>query len=182
MQDPSESPPEPPGQFERLVEEYADRVYGVALRVTGSTQDAEDAMQDAFLSIFRNLGSFRGDAAIGTWIYRTAVNAALQVRRRRPRTDELLLDDGFEHQHVADWLSSDVETQAERDELAVIVERGIRLLPEDFQLAVILRDVEGLTTREAAEALQIGEALLKTRLHRGRALLRTYLAEHLAVS
>ena len=180
MRNPTDDPPEP-GQFEWLVAEYADRVYGIALRVTGSAQDAEDAMQEAFLSIFRNLGKFRGEAQLSTWIYRIAVNAALEVRRRRPRTDEVLLDEGFEHEQVADWRSPDVESEAERAELAAILERGIRMLPEDFQLAVILRDVEGLTTREAAEVLQIGEALLKTRLHRGRLLLRTHLAEYLAL-
>ena len=111
----------PPGseQFQQIVEEFADRVYGIALRVTGSEADAEDAMQEAFLAIFRGLGGFRGESAFSTWVYRIAVNAALQVRRRRPPS-------------------------------------------------------------EAAAVLQIGEAALKSRLHRGRVLLRQHLAEFFA--
>jgi RNA polymerase sigma-70 factor (ECF subfamily) len=174
---PDQHPPRPE-QFERIVEEYADRVFGIALRITGVASDAEDAMQDAFIAIFRGLGSFRGEAAFSTWIYRIAVNAALQVRRRRPPADRELVDFGFEHEVVADW-SQQVEESAERQELAEAIEQGILLLPEDYQVAVILRDVEGLSAAEAADVLHIREAALKSRLHRGRVLLRQYLADYL---
>jgi RNA polymerase sigma-70 factor (ECF subfamily) len=167
-----------PQKFERIVEEYADRVYGIALRILGAEADAEDAMQNTFVAIFRGLGRFRGEAAFGTWVYRVAVNAALELRRRRPRTDELLVDEGYEHESVVDW-SQSVEQAAEQHELAEAIERGIRLLPEEQQVAVILRDIEGLSASEAAEVLEITEAALKSRLHRGRVLLRHHLADYL---
>src|SRR5438105_3027296 len=157
--------------FERIVEEYSDRVYGIALRITGDDAEAQDAMQETFLAIFRGLGSYRGQAAFSTWVYRIAVNAALQTRRRRPRTDEQLVDTGYDDLVVVDW-SHQVDAEAERHELAEALERGIRLLPDEYQVVVILRDVEGLSAAEAAAVLQIGEAALKSRLHRGRVLLR----------
>jgi len=168
-----------PIPFERIVEEYADRIYGIAFRITGDDADAEDAMQEAFLAIFRGLGTYRGQAAFSTWAYRIAVNAALQMRRRRPRPDQQLVESDLANLAITDW-SERVEDEAERHELAGAIEQGIHLLPEDFQVAVILRDVEGLSASEAAAVLQISEGALKSRLHRGRLLLRAHLAEYLA--
>ncbi len=179
MRIPDEGPPDP-AQFERIVEEYSDRVYGIALRITGTDADAQDALQETFLAIFRGLGSYRGEAAFSTWVYRIAVNAALQIRRRRPPTEAVLEDTGYEDLIVPDWTRQDVESEAERGELAEVLERGIRLLPEEYQVAVILRDVEGLSASEAAAVLTISEAALKSRLHRGRVLLRKYLSDYLA--
>lgn len=175
----SEGPPGP-AQFESIVEEFSDRIYGIALRITGSTADAEDVMQEVFLAIFRGLGSYRGEAQLSTWVYRIAVNAALQYRRRRPPTDELLVDFGYAKVEVSDWTREDVESQAEQHELKEALERGISLLPDDYRVAVILRDVEGLSAGEASDVLAIGEAALKSRLHRGRVLLRNYLADFLS--
>src|SRR5919204_5536576 len=88
--------------FERFVEEYGDRVYSIALRITGSPEDAEDATQDALLAAYRHREQFRGESGLATWLYRIAVNAALQrVRRRRP--EECLEDSGFDRARVVDW-------------------------------------------------------------------------------
>jgi RNA polymerase sigma-70 factor, ECF subfamily len=171
-----------PDEFERLVEEYSDRVYGIALRITGSPTDAQDAMQETFLAAFRGLGSFRGEASVGTWMYRVAVNASLQICRRRPPSDQVLIDSGTDDWSVRTWRDETVDTEAQRRELAEILERGIVLLPDDYRVAVVLRDVEGLSASEAAEILNIGEAALKSRLHRGRVLLRQYLSEYLTES
>jgi RNA polymerase sigma-70 factor (ECF subfamily) len=179
MRFPPQDPPDPE-QFQQLVEEYADRVYGIALRITGSELDAEDALQETFLSIFRGLGGFREEAAFSTWVYRIAVNAALQIRRHRPPSETTLSETGFHEQQVRDWSEARVESEAERHALVEAIEQGIRLLPEEFAVAVILRDVEGLSTGEAAAVLQIGEAALKSRLHRGRVLLRQHLAAFFA--
>jgi RNA polymerase sigma-70 factor, ECF subfamily len=162
--------------FEQLVEEYGDRVYGIALRITGSPADAEDAMQDAFLSAFRAWAGFRAEASPTTWLYRIAVNAALQrVRARRPI--EYLVPEA-EAEHVPDW-SLDVTRAAGTAELLAELERGIGLLPPDLRVAVILRDIEGLSTSEAAAAMEMSEAAVKSRLHRGRALLRHFLQDYL---
>lgn len=164
--------------FEQLVEEFGDRVYGIALRITGSPADAEDATQDAFLSAFRFWPRFRSEASPGTWLYRIAVNAALQ-RVRAARPIEYLVDADEEQESVRDW-RGDLPEAAARSELYAALERGIGLLPPDLRVAVVLRDVEGLSTAEAAAAMELSEAAVKSRLHRGRVLLRQYLQDYLS--
>jgi RNA polymerase sigma-70 factor, ECF subfamily len=160
--------------FEQLVAEYGDRVYGIALRVTGSPSDAEEVMQDAFLQAFRSWSTFRGESAPTTWLYRIAVNAALM--RVRSRRDVELLSERDEGDEVADW-SGDAAQSVLRGELRQQLETGITRLPEDLRVALILRDVEGLSTAETAAALDLSEATVKSRLHRARVLLRRYLAD-----
>ena len=163
--------------FERVVEEFADRVYSIALRITGRHEDAEDALQETFLSAYRNWDEFRGEAQRSTWLYRIAVNAALQRVRQR-RDDTPLEDLGYESEDVPDW-STDLPADVERSELLRELEAALGRLPEDLRVVVVLRDVGGLSTAEAAEALQISEAAHKSRLHRGRALLRQHLQQYL---
>jgi RNA polymerase sigma-70 factor (ECF subfamily) len=176
MRQPFQDPPSAE-QFERIVEEYSDRVYSIGLRICGSERDAEDALQETFVAVFRGLGAFRGDAALSTWIYRIAVNAALQIRRAHPVDDRILVELP-EPDEVEDWSGRTPESQAEQDELRDRLEQAISQLPEEMRLAVVLRDVQGLSAAEAAEVLSIGEAALKSRLHRGRLLLRAVLAEY----
>jgi RNA polymerase sigma-70 factor (ECF subfamily) len=160
--------------FEQVVAEYADRLYGVALRITGSSPDAEDAVQEAFLSAYRSLRDFRGEANPHTWLYRITVNAALQrVRAQRPQEylDEV-------RGPAADWTSVGIDP-ALTAELREHVEWALGRVPPDYRTAVILRDIEGLSTVEAAQVLEINEAALKSRLHRGRVLLRQLLDDYL---
>lgn len=166
-----------PETFEGLVEEYADRIYSIALRITASPEEAEDATQDAFLSAFLARDSFRGDASLSTWLYRIAVNAALQ-RLRKHRDITYLDATGYESAWVADW-SEDLPRRVEHRELHEVLERGIALLPEDERVVLVLRDVEGFSTSEAADILSVSDAALKSRLHRARVLLRQYLADYL---
>jgi RNA polymerase sigma-70 factor (ECF subfamily) len=163
--------------FEGLIERYADRVYSIVLRITGSPEDAEDATQDAFLAAYQHRADFRGEAALSTWLYRIAVNAALQrVRARRPVASIEPADD--EGVDVVDW-SEDVARRVELGELREVIEEGIARLPENERVALVLRDVEGFSTAEAAAVLELSEAALKSRVHRGRVLLRHYLADYI---
>ncbi|HEY1295514.1 MAG TPA: sigma-70 family RNA polymerase sigma factor [Chloroflexota bacterium] len=165
--------------FEALVENYIDRLYRVAQRITGSPQDAEDALQDALLSAYRHWGEFRHASAAGTWLYRITVNAALgRARRRQP--EEYLSDTGYAQAEVVDW-SEDLARRAEAAELRAILEEGILRLPADFRVTLVLRDVEGLSTAEAAAVLELSEAAVKSRLHRARVLLRQYVSTYLEV-
>jgi RNA polymerase sigma-70 factor (ECF subfamily) len=164
--------------FEQLVAEYGDRVYGIALRVTGSPSDAEEVMQEAFLQAFRAWSSYRGEAAPTTWLYRIAVNAALM--RVRARRSEELLSEQDESVEVVDW-TADAAQAVLRGELHQQLEAGITRLPEDLRVTLILRDVEGLSTAETAAALDVTEAAVKSRLHRARVLLRRYLADLFAL-
>ena len=163
--------------FEQLVEEYGDRVYGIALRITGSPSDAEDAMQDAFLSAFKAWASFRAESSPTTWLYRIAVNAALQRVRRRP--DDELVERDEEAAQIVDW-TGDAAFAAVSAELRAQLEEAIALLPPDLQVALVLRDVEGLSTAETAAVMELTEAAVKSRLHRARAVLRRHLQEFLA--
>jgi RNA polymerase sigma-70 factor (ECF subfamily) len=159
--------------FEQLVAEYGDRVYGIALRVTGSPSDAEEVTQEAFLQAFRSWSTYRGEAKATTWLYRIAVNAALmRVRARKPVE---LLSERPESLEVVDW-SADAAQAVLRGELQRQLEEGITRLPEELRVVLILRDVEGLSTAETAETLKETEAAVKSRLHRARVLLRQYLA------
>lgn len=163
--------------FEQLVEEYGDRVFGIALRITGSPADAEDAMQDAFLQAFRGWADFRGAASARTWLYRIAVNASLmRVRARRPAE---YLDEALGADEPADW-SADALQAVLRGELNEEIGAGIARLPEEMRVVLILRDIESLSTAETAATLAITEAAVKSRLHRARSLLRTYLGVHFA--
>ena len=159
--------------FEQLVAEYGDRVFGIALRMTGSPSDAEDVMQDAFLLAFRSWSSFRGEAAPTTWLYRITVNKALE--RTRSRRDVTLLSERDPSADVPDW-SADAVQAVLRGELRHEIEIGITRLPEELRPTLILRDIEGLSTAETAAALELTEAAVKSRLHRARVLLRGHLA------
>jgi RNA polymerase sigma-70 factor (ECF subfamily) len=173
----SDGSPSRLNDFERLVDEYGDRIYAAALRITGSPQDAEDVLQETFLQAFEHRGAFRGEASPTTWLYRIAVNAALvRLRQRRPTSP--LTDDGYDNPRVADW-SNDLGRQVELGELRDELERGLGRLPEDLRVAVVLRDVEGFSIAEVARIVEQSEAAVKSRVHRGRVLLRQLLATYL---
>lgn len=160
--------------FEQLVAEYEDRVYGIALRITGSPTDAEDAMQDAFMQAFRAWDTFRGASSPTTWLYRIAVNAArMRVRSRRPV--EPLPEHGNSSEYV-DW-SADTLQAVLRGELHQQLEAAIVRLPEDLRVVLILRDIESRSTSETADILDLSEAAVKSRLHRARVSLRDHLGE-----
>jgi RNA polymerase sigma-70 factor (ECF subfamily) len=163
------------GAFERLVEELADRVYNIALRITGDTNDAEDATQEAFLAAWRGWGGFRHQSSPTTWLYRIAVNSALQrVRRRRP-TD--YLTDIDDEAPVQDW-SASVAELAEQGELRDLLLGGLAQLEPEQRAVLVIRDIDGLSTAEAAEVLDISVPALKSRLHRARTALRHHLADY----
>jgi len=173
----SEEGPLDRATFEQLVAEYAERLYNIALRITGVAADAEDAVQEAFTSAYRYRDRFRSEASPRTWLYRITVNAALQrVRQRAPR--EYLAEPLEERVEAADWPVHS-EDPAVAAELRQQLEEALADLAPDLRAAVILRDVEGLSTREAAEMLDLSEAAFKSRLHRGRVLLRERLSDYL---
>ena len=169
---------------EALVSAYGDRVYRLAIRITGNASDAEEVVQDAFWSVLRNIGTFRGDASLGSWIYRIVANTAYQtVRRHRHRRDEICLEDvlpsfqedGRHAGPISDWSArtGDPATQAE---LRAALDAAIEDLPPAYRVAIVLRDVQGSSMREVADALKISVANAKSRVHRGRLFLRKRLA------
>ncbi|MBS1679667.1 MAG: sigma-70 family RNA polymerase sigma factor [Actinobacteria bacterium] len=166
------------GAFEELVRRHADRLYAVVTRFVGDRQEAEEVTQEAFLRAWRGIGRFQGNSQFFTWLYRIGINEAKRrVGRRASPAGSTSLDEhpGLE---VSD-LSQAPETSADRRELRGVLEGAIRALGPDYRAALILRDIEGLSTSEAAETLDLGEAAFKSRLHRARLSVRKAVDDYL---
>jgi RNA polymerase sigma-70 factor, ECF subfamily len=168
---------------ELLVATYGDRAYRLARGITGNAQDAEEVVQDVVWTVVRKIDTFRGESAFGSWFYRIVANAAYQkIRSRQSRGTELSLDDvlpRFDEQgrHVApmaDW-SARVEDPAVQTDLRVALTSAIDKLPPDYRTALLLRDVEGLSHPQIAEALSLSLPTVKSRVHRARLFLRKQL-------
>jgi RNA polymerase sigma-70 factor (ECF subfamily) len=168
--------------FRELVREQMPILLRVTRRLLRSEDEARDAVQDAFVAAFRGLERFRGDSRLGTWLYRIAVNAALARLRSRAGAEEVSLDDwlprfvedGHATEPSAPW-PEDASAGAEQAETRAQVRRCIDRLPETYRTVVLLRDIEELSTDEAAEVLGISPGAVKVRLHRARQALRTLL-------
>ena len=176
--------------LEILMERYSPRIYRVAFGITRSHGDAEEVVQDVFLTLFRKIDSFEGRAALGTWLYRVAANAAL-IRRRGKRAEvEVKLEDylptfkadghreGDRAMLLADW-SATPEHELLSGEAREILEEGLALLPDHYRAILVLRDVEELSNEEVAEVLAESVASVKSRLHRARMALREVLTRRL---
>jgi RNA polymerase sigma-70 factor (ECF subfamily) len=171
--------------FEALVRRFCAPLLQLARRVLRQEEDAQEAVQEAFLSAFRGLSGFDGRARLGTWLHRVALNAALQKLRRRRRHPERSIEDLLphfgddEHQvpEPVPWHRD--EDVLQRRELRELVHRCIDRLPEIYRTVLLLRDIEGLDTDEAARLLETSATVVKTRLHRARQALRTLLDPHL---
>ena len=176
-----------PQAMEQLVETYADRVYRLTFRITGSKEDAEEATQDALWTAGRKIGTFKGDSAFGSWLYRIAANAAyMKLRARKAKAREIAIDDvlpaldhgGLHFEPMDDW-SPRVEEQALNGELREILDAAIAELPPDYRAALVLHDVEGVPNPDVAEALGISLPAAKSRIHRSRLYLRKRLSDYL---
>lgn len=160
------------GAFEELYRQHAGRLYSVACRMVGNPSDAEDLLQEIFLSAHRKLDSFRGDSALGTWLYRLATNLCLDhLRSRAARTSQLTgaLDD---EPGLADAGS---RTLADSALTRMDLERALAQLPDGCRAAFVLHDIEGLEHREVADALGIAEGTSKSQVHKARLRLRALL-------
>ena len=158
--------------FEEVYRAHAGRLYNLALRMSGSTQEAEDLLQEVFLHAHRKLGSFRGDSSLGTWLYRLAVNHCLDfLRGRQSRmtrvTDSLDEEGAVEPAAVAPA----VPTAVSRLDL----ERAIARLPRGCRAAFVLHDVEGFEHNEVAKLLGVSEGTSKSQVHKARMKLRAML-------
>ncbi|MCX6539062.1 MAG: RNA polymerase sigma factor [Acidobacteria bacterium] len=159
--------------FEELYRRHSGRLYNVAYRMTGSAADAEDLLQDVFLQVYRRIDSYRGDAALGTWLYRLAVNACLDhlrshQGRQRKATDFIDDVEGLEPVASPSW-------QPDRALDRIDLESAISRLPPSYRTAFVLHDVEGHEHREVADMLGIAEGTSKSLLHKARVRLRAFL-------
>jgi len=178
------------GAAEALVGVYGDRVYRLAIRITGNEQDAEEVVQDALWTAARKIDTFKGESAFGSWLYRITANAAYQkLRGRQGKRLEVSWDDigpSFDDQnHHAepngDW-SARIEEPVLQTELRTVLSTAINDLPSDYRTAFVLHDMEGLSNPEIAETLHISLPAVKSRVHRSRLFLRRRLADYLAAA
>jgi len=171
--------------FEDLVRTHGPRLLATARRIMRNEDQARDVLQDTFLQALKARDAFRGDSTVQTWLHRILVNACLmrlRSRRRHPEEsiEEFLpefLEDGHHVRHPHEW-RAEPEVLLERRENRELVRRALDRLPEAYRTVILLRDIEELTTEEAAAALRISECACKVRLHRARQALRGLLAPH----
>lgn len=172
---------------ERLVATYQDRACRLAIRIAANTQDAEEIVQDAFLTVIQKIHTFRGESAFGSWLYRIIANGAYRkLSRCQGRCREIALDDvlpvfdkdGWHASPVADW-SAVVDDPALRVDLRLAMSSAIDALPAHYRAALVLRDVEGWTCAEIAGTLRINVGNVKARVHRARLFIRQRLSETL---
>jgi RNA polymerase sigma-70 factor, ECF subfamily len=168
--------------FSQLVGQLQSRVFGVARRITGQEQDAEDVTQQTFLSVLEHLDAFRGESSVATWVLRIATNHALKVLRKRRGLQTTSFDDRFENlphpEYIASWRDTP-EALAERAEVRHLLDAALAELDDKYRVVFVLRDVEGLSVRETAEALGLTESAVKVRLLRARLQLRERLTRSL---
>ena len=162
--------------FEELVNRYERKIFRLTMNITRNHEDAEDAMQDAFMKAYSHLDRFQEDSRFYTWLVRIAANEALmRLRKRRPNQfsldEPIESEDDFVPQQIEDWGPSP-EQRFAQTELRDILRGVIEELPPDFRIVFLLRDVEGLSTQDTAEAVGISEAAVKSRLLRARLKLR----------
>jgi RNA polymerase sigma-70 factor (ECF subfamily) len=168
--------------FETLVRTYAPRMMTVARRFLPGEQDSDDAVQEAFISAFQNIGSFESNARVWTWLYRILVNACLMKIRSSKRSRTVSIEDqlptfdetGHHAHHPRAW-PDDAFSRASQAEMRLKVRECIERLPESYRTVLILRDIEQRDTDETADILGCTKANVKTRLHRARQALRTIL-------
>jgi RNA polymerase sigma-70 factor, ECF subfamily len=169
-----------------LAETYGTKIYQLAFRYLRNKEDAEEVTQDVLFKVYRKVGEFRGDAALSSWIYRITFNAAMsrlrtaqyqrtQAEERREAASDTPAGEAV-RADIADWTDL-ADERVLRSQLRQRVMRAILALPAIYRAPVMLRDIQGMSTEEASAMLRVKDQTLKSRLHRGRLILRKQLAD-----
>ena len=162
--------------FEELIRQYEKKVYTLCFRMCGNSEDAEEAAQDAFLALWRGIDRFRQESSLSTWIYRLATNACIDtLRGRKKQSGSVSLDDEELFVDAVDTSPQPQET-VEHRETQKLLQEGLSALPEEYRKVLILREIEGLSYTEIAESASIELGTVKSRISRGRSLLRNFLS------
>jgi RNA polymerase sigma-70 factor (ECF subfamily) len=171
-----------PAAVADLSNSYGSKIYQLAFRYLKNREDAEEVAQDVLLKVYQKIDAFRGDSALSSWIYRITFNAAMsrlrEFKQNLPAAPDLAHDNDVSQpvkREVVDW-SPLADEEVFRAEMRRTLVRALRSLPTLYRTPVILRDVQGLSTEEASAVLHVKEQTLKSRLHRGRLMLREELS------
>ena len=174
------------GAFEQLVERYEVRLFSIAQHITHNREHAQDAVQEAFLKVFRKLNQFQEKSQFSTWLIRITVNESLLKLRKRQSSREVSIDEDFQNpEHVAvfelaDWTPNPKELYR-GSELRNILRSELQELRPGLRVVFVLRDVEGLSTEQTAEVLELTPDAVKARLWRARLQLRERLSKYFAI-
>ena len=171
-----------PSAFETLLRDYGPRLLRLARRILINEEDARDALQDAFVSVYRSIGKFEATSSLSTWLHRIVVNSALmklRTKKRKPEEDiehylPRFAEDGHQIEPSTPWTES-ADSILEREELRTAVRAAIAQLPETYRIVLQLRDIEEMSTAETADLLGTTSNIVKIRLHRARQALKTLL-------
>jgi RNA polymerase sigma-70 factor (ECF subfamily) len=166
--------------FEELLGRYNNKVFSLATRLTRNPEDAEEVLQDVFVTVHRKLDSFAGKSSFSSWLYRITVNAAFMKLRKRRQIQSVSLEDILQQPQMTSALRAPdttfVDAQSMRNEMLSALEVAISRLPDEYRPVFILRDVDGLTSKEVGKILDLTIPAVKSRLHRSRLMLRRRLA------
>jgi RNA polymerase sigma-70 factor, ECF subfamily len=170
-------------EFARLVEEYSGPIYRLGLKMLQESQDAEDILQETFIKAYKHLPDFDGRSSVSTWLYRIATNEALMMLRRR-KHPTISIDDPLdsaeqdqEPLQIVDWCCMP-EEELLTSEARSAMDQAVAALPDSLRTVFLLRDIEGLSTLETADVLNLSEMAVKTRLSRARMRLREQLTQY----
>ena len=170
-------------EFALFVEAYSGQVYRLALKMLQNPQDAEDILQETFIKAYKALPNFEGRSSLSTWLYRIATNEALMFLRKK-RPEQVSVDEPLENEdgderprQIIDWCCLP-ENELMSSESRANLDHSVQQLPDSLRAVFLLRDIEGLSTRETAEVLDISESAVKTRLSRARFRLRELLSAY----
>jgi len=165
------------GSFEELMKRYEAKVYNLAMRLTRNVEDAEEVLQDVFITVYRKIEGFQGKAKFSSWLYRITVNAAFMKLRKRRQDQSIPMEEILPQ--IQNKASEQVGTfglrcdsLAMNNEVKVALEGAIGKLPDDYRAVFILRDVDGLSNKEVGQILELSIPAVKSRLHRSRLMLR----------
>lgn len=166
--------------YEMLVTRYSDKVYSLASRMTRNPEDAEEVLQDVFITVYRKIKSFEGKSSFSSWLYRVAVNASLMKIRKRKQDRSISMEEAMPDDQNSLLLRSheedELDHQTLRNEVREALHSAIEKLPDEYRPVFILRDVDGLTSKEVGKILNLTIPAVKSRLHRSRLMLRKKLA------
>ncbi|MBX7144098.1 MAG: sigma-70 family RNA polymerase sigma factor [Oligoflexia bacterium] len=162
--------------FEELISRYASKAFSLSLRLTKNQEDAEEVLQDVFVTVFRKIDSFQGKSSFSSWLYRITVNSAFMKLRKRKQDRSVPIEELPSQLQKSLTTPANLHHETEivtlRHELGAALEDAIRKLPDEYRPVFVLRDVDGLTSREVGKILNLTIPAVKSRLHRSRLMLR----------
>lgn len=168
--------------FEELLLRYGSKVLNLALRITRNQEDAEEILQDVFITVFTKLKSFEHKAQFSSWLYRVTMNSSFMKIRARNRRRTISIED-LEPDTRQNWVGNrtemfDINTMSSRHELRDAIQAAVQNLPDEYRAIFVLRDIDGLSNEAVSQVLQLSVPAVKSRLHRSRLLMRERLSSH----